>query len=660
VLSPRILSGKSQCNLGEPDLWDTSLKLLNIAGFCAGIALLLAGLSFSQTDLLIDVGFPVRELSNPWIRGELATLRIACIVIAMLLIGSRIILWRYPQAVATFTNKVDALSRDLARSPLFIPLALTLLVLMKTVLQLGLHFTGYVNYAGDDFGRTLSAAYWLHYRKFDLGMDGWLGLAGSGWLPFSDYLFGLSLALHRDLFLTPKVVNLAISGITVIVVYFLGRELFDRRTGFLTAALFAFLPWHVWLGISGMTSDLPTVALIALFAVFFVRWLKTDGPEPFLAAAGCLGLANGFRYENWLYALVFSLLVVYIAALRWRRQRLERRWVIVAVCALVIVNVFPVGWMTASYIVLGDWLPAMHGINAFMVAGMAGQTTRTEAQMSIPLMALGSFPFEIVLSIAAIVLLPISRRSAVFRLYLVMLGMTILLFAFVFGGQLPAWLNIPRYLLSFIVLALPFAGFLIVQLFRAPPPWRNEGVVASCLIVLAAAIFDIGRSFNYPASFPKDAIHAGWAVRSLQNTGTIPEHGKILIERAEDWGDLGVVVLADRPERFVVLNEIGYRQTALAGLMANKPTAVVAARHEGVRGSACEKGFQAEACKDSVLQEGFRLVILSSPTQVVSFQEAFPVRSWNIGRYHIFDMNSSVSSGHAAAGRLGTNHASPQ
>src|SRR5262249_35582875 len=149
----------------------------------------------------------------------------------------------------------------------------------------------------------------LYYRELDFGMGGWvsLGLTGSGWLPFADYLFGLGLALNPDLFLTPKIVNLGVSGIAVIVVYFLGRELFGRTVGFLTAFLFAFQPWHVWLGISGMTSDLSSVTLIALFGLFLVRWLRTDDPRTLLVAAGFLFVASGFRYENWFFSAVFSL-----------------------------------------------------------------------------------------------------------------------------------------------------------------------------------------------------------------------------------------------------------------------------------------------------------------------------------------------------------------
>ncbi len=640
----------------EPQGWYVRLGLPNILVFFTGIVLLLVGLSFDWIHLLTIVRFPTGEMNNPWVRADLATLRAVCILVATVLIISRVVLWRFPQVVVGVSDRIEIFVSTAAHSPLFIPLSLTTLVLMKTVLQLGLYFIGYAAYGADDFSRSLSADYWLYYRKLDLGWDGWLGLSGSGWLPFSDYLFGLGLALHRDLYLTPKIVNLALSGIAVSVVYLLGRELFGRTVGFLTAALFAFQPWHVWLGISGMTSDLPSVALIALVGVFLVRWLRTDAPRALLAAAGTLALANGFRYENWIFSAVFSLFVVFSGVSHWKAGRLTRQWVIVAVSALTLINAFPIFWMIASHLVLGDWLPALHVTNAWMVSFVASQNSTTApaiplavnqsphmAQINMLVLALGSFPIELALSIVGVALLLSSGGRKPFRQYLVVLVGTFVLFAVLFKGRLPASLFFARYFLPFMVLLLPYAGFFLVQLFRAPRPWRNEAAVATCLILLTTASLDIGRAFNYPAMFPKDAIAAGWTIRNLQETGTISDRGKILIERGADWGDLGIVVIANRPERFVAMNELSYQRLATQALpyrRANRLAMTASGDDEGVRGTICDGGFQVEACRNSLLRENFSLVILSSPKRVGSFHDTFHARSWNIGRYHIFDMKS--------------------
>ena len=224
-----------------------------------------------------------------------------------------------------------------------------------------------------------------------------------------------------------------------------------------------------------------------------------------------------------------------------------------------------------------------------------------------------------------------------------MLGSTLLLFALVFKGELPAWLNIPRYLLVFIMLALPYAGLVIARLLSAPPRWRPEGVMAGLLLLTTTAAFDLGRSLNYPASFPKDAVEAGFMLRRLQQTGTVSPDAKVLIERAQDWGDLGVIVVASTPERFVVLNELGYRRTALSGLVANKPAAAPAGADEGVRGSVCEAGFETPQCQNSIEREQFGLVILSSAGRIESFKRSFQApQAWIVGRYHIFDMRSDA------------------
>jgi len=651
-------------------------RLLSIIVFLIGITFLPVSLYFDAVYLFRLMGLPTGELFNPWVRADLTTLRAVSVLTASLLIISMVVLWRYPEVVAGFSGKIEVFLSTTVQFPLFIPLSLTTVILMKTVLQLGLYLIGYSAYGADDFSRSLSADYWLYYRRFDLGWEGWLGLGASGWLPFSDYLFGLALAIHRDLYLTPKVVNLFISAIAVLAVYLLGRELFGRTAGFFTACLFAFQPWHVWLGISGMTSDLPSVVLIAFFGVFLVRWLRTDASRVLLTAAGVLGAANGFRYENWLFSAVFSLFVVLVAVSHWKRGLLTRRWVTVAVCALAIINAFPLAWMIASYVVLGDWLPAFHVTNAWMVGAKAptNLTIAPEiplvvnqaphmAHMNMLVLAIGSFPVELALSIAGVGLFLSSDRCKPVCHYLVVAVATSLLFGALFKGQLSASVFFARFFLPFVVFLLPYAGFFLTRLFMARQPWRSEGLVATYLILLTTAALDIARAFNYPAMFPKDAISAGWTIRNLQETGTISDRGKNLIERATDWGDLGIVVIANRPERFVAINELVYQQMsaqALPSREASTSAQMVSPDNEGVRGTSCDAGFHLEACKNSILQENFNLVILSSPRRVASFQNTFAARSWKIGRYHVFDMSSLPSTKRTVEVSHNTNTVSSQ
>lgn len=104
---------------------------------------------------------------------------------------------------------------------------------------------------------------------------------------------------------------------------------------------------------------------------------------------------------------MFSLFVVFIAVSRWKRRRLTRQGITRVICALTLTNVFPVVWMTASYVVLGDWLPAFHISNAWMVSSMASRNSNIAPEIPLALnnaphmvqvnmlvLALGSFPLS--------------------------------------------------------------------------------------------------------------------------------------------------------------------------------------------------------------------------------------------------------------------------
>ena len=615
-------------------------RALEVGASLAGLALVVGAVSFDGTDLLSLARVPSGELNNRWVVADLATWRVVCGVVGGLLLLSGVALWKSPQSVERVTDRVGFLVRAASHARLTIPVVLTALVLSKTLLQLCLYSVGYAAYGADDFTRTLSADYWQYHRTLNIAGDAWLGLSGSTWLPFPDYLFGAALFLHRDLFLTPKIVNLLLSGVAVIAVYWLSRELFGRAAGVFAAVLFAFQPWHIWLGMSGMTSDLPSVVLITCFCVYLVRWCRTDDTRSLLAAAAFLGIANGLRYENWFVAIVFSAVVVFVAVSRLRQGRGSLSG---AVAALAIVNAFPIAWMVASYVVLGDWLPALHLTNAFMVGASMPEAASeglviplpvnqspSMAQINMAVLAIGSFPFELALSILGIVWLFRSDANRPLRPYVALLGGTVLLFVIVFKGRLPASLVFARYFLAFVVLSLPFAGLLLVRLTEVRGVWRQYARVTACLVLVAVGTLDVGRAFNYPDIFPQDAIAVGWTIRKLQESGSLPADGKILIERRQDWGDLGIVALANKPERFVALNEFGNPAARKGQPIEND-----------VRGTLCDRGFQVEACKDSVRRQGFNLVILSSPMRIASFEEAFERASWRVGPYHVFDLGSA-------------------
>src|SRR5262245_58557760 len=220
-----------------------------------GAGLFLIGAFLNWGAVARQFGFPAVELVNPFVLREVATIKLLFAETGLLVLVAAVLLIRFPSIVAQAAGRAEALGHDLVRTPASVFASLTGLVGATAALQLALYLGGYASFGADDFTRALRADYWLHHRGFDVGWGGWLGMVGGGWLPFQDYLVGLALAAHRDLYVTPRVVNLVVSATSVIVAYFLGRELFGKTIGLATAALFAVQPWRIWLGMSGMTSD---------------------------------------------------------------------------------------------------------------------------------------------------------------------------------------------------------------------------------------------------------------------------------------------------------------------------------------------------------------------------------------------------------------------
>lgn len=611
-----------------------------------GTGLIALGSLLNWARLVHLLGLPAGELLNPWVQREFSTIRVVCAVTGLLIVAAAILARRAPAVLSRVARAIDGVVGEIAATPIAVALYLASLIGLTAALQLTLYLTGYFTFGADDFSRALRADYWLQHRTFDVGWGGWFGLVGGGWLPFQDYLVGLALVIHRDLYVTPRIVNLIVAAVSVIVAYCLGRELFGRRIGLATATLVAFQPWRIWLGMSGMTSDLPAATMIAVFAIFLARWLRTDRPRHLLLAAAALAVGNGFRYEAWLFALVFSGLVVVMAAIRRRQRALSSEWLTAAACALVIAQIVPGIWMAASYRLLGVWLPELGAVMRYMPVAFAGETSNRGAMINVPLLAFGSFPFETVLSIGGAALAVMSDRRRILIPYIAVPITAFVLLGIVFKWQLAAYLECGRYFISFAWLLLPFLAYGLGEIARATRPWPSAGFSAAAIIVAALAAHDIGRAVNYPAMFSRDALSAGWTLRRLQETGTVRPDSPILIERGRDWGFLAIAALANAPERFVGLNEAAESQAVLAALPPDSP----AARHfgrvdaQGVRGSICDGGFESASCRQSVLQGRFDLVILSSPERVVSFQRAFQVPVWKIGRYHIFDMKSLSSS----------------
>lgn len=124
--------------------------------------------------------------------------------------------------------------------------------------------------------------------------------------------------------------NLLLALIPVLV-FLLGKQLYNRGAGCLGAALVIF--WNINAFSASLyvqavhskllMSEIPTALMLVLFTLLLVTWLNSSGDHllPIMAAGGVLGLTTLVRHNPWLL-LPFVLVLIFI-----RYARAWRKWV---------------------------------------------------------------------------------------------------------------------------------------------------------------------------------------------------------------------------------------------------------------------------------------------------------------------------------------------
>jgi hypothetical protein len=120
--------------------------------------------------------------------------------------------------------------------------------------------------------------------------------------------------------LSAQLASAVASVLLVVPMFYLGRELFNRRVGFWAALLFQCLPHSGRLMADGLSD--PLFLLFATGALLFgVRALRTGWPSHFAAAGALGGLAYLTRLEGALIpALTGVVLLAFQASATWRRS----------------------------------------------------------------------------------------------------------------------------------------------------------------------------------------------------------------------------------------------------------------------------------------------------------------------------------------------------
>lgn len=182
---------------------------------------------------------------------------------------------------------------------------------------------GFVSLSADELARVLYAADWA-VSPYVFG-NGYL------WLPGHFYFLGLALRTHNDLFLTPHIVTITFSLISLMMLYLLARYLFNRWVALMCVLIVGLLPLHVHLSLIPLV-DILYFTFTLSFLDFFLLWLDDERDQKLLLAALMLSVATSLRYEAWIMAAVFSLYLAICGMMTfWRRRSLRLLWLMAIV-----------------------------------------------------------------------------------------------------------------------------------------------------------------------------------------------------------------------------------------------------------------------------------------------------------------------------------------
>jgi len=181
------------------------------------------------------------------------------------------------------------------------------LVLFKTAFQLIVLKSGLRWLTADDYSRTVISWDWLQDPRIFSGV----------WLSLHFWLNGLFIAIFRDLTLAPAAANTLFSILTLIYLYLLFEELFNRQIAVLSCLIYSVFPFQVWLSSSGMPESV-FFFFVTVAVYYFLHWYKNFRKVYLLLSIFALNIANLLRYEGWMFSLTLILFVSWLSYQRFK------------------------------------------------------------------------------------------------------------------------------------------------------------------------------------------------------------------------------------------------------------------------------------------------------------------------------------------------------
>lgn len=396
-------------------------------------------------------------------------------------------------------------------------ITLGLIIIGRLCLHLILDQLGLVSLTADEFGRLNVAARWAQQPTLI-----WSGF----WLPLHTYLTGGIAWLGADWWNSSRLITIVLGLVSIALMYQLGQQVTqDYRVALLGAGLLALNPVHIWLTAVPLT-EIWAFAILLVFLVGFLRYLRERRASDLWLAAGALLVANSLRYEAWMWSVLFSG-AVGLHALRAKGLDAPQRLSLLA--AGVLPWVVPIVWVIGNAWQTGDPF-------YFYTYTKAYERTwhgATQDMIGYLMLVSRSDPLLMVLSAAAFVYLAWSQRqSEVVRWFLIVASVPLILFIAIQGGLRLTEGQMYRRIALLVWQLYPLVAFALAHGIRwlvQRRPQLEPWVLGLVLVGISA--FQLNTAFAFTNDPAAKGLAVGRRLVEVQRNLGAPSEARILVER---------------------------------------------------------------------------------------------------------------------------------
>ena len=440
-------------------------------------------------------------------------------------------------------------------------LGIILLLIAKLSLQVLLYRSGFEALTADEFAWTVLAAHWAQSPY-----AAWSGR----WLTFQRYVFGTALRLRWDLLYVPRAIVILLGAISIVLMYQLASRLFEsRKIGLVSAILLAVNPVHAWLS-STPLAEMPQMTLILASMLNFVLYLKSKRRRCIYVSAFMLALAGGFRYESWMFSIVFSLYLIGEGILQFWRKDADIKQSLTLIAMAFIPWMFPVAWIIGNYMEMGDPLYFITGKKLYKLTWYGpGRSYNYYLQTFLKI-----DPYATVLGVLGLVICLLRyRKSRAIQWYVAMAVIPFSVFAYLHGGQIEPQGNFFRYLALFIFISYPGVACLIDLGINFVAKSQTTRMILLVLILGIMVTTQTRTTFQFVNDPAADGLEVGERIRALRVEHPELSQRPVLIELSY-WQYLAIHVGANDISLLMYDRELDIEHRQTSSLLLSGPDTV--------------------------------------------------------------------------------------